>query len=119
MWRFQAMNVKPIHYSKCAQQSVDPSGYFKDLHVTGLIEESSYNMSEQDYNYLNEIISYLTNKPRSCRKVVKKAIQEFTSDLIHYRDLTKKTIVRPPENEEDRLIIDRMRIGIEKNRISN
>jgi len=113
------MKATPVHYSKFAQLSFDPSGYFEDSHVTGLIEESSYDMSEQDYNYLNEIINYLTYKPRSCSKVVQKVIQEFTIDLIHYRDLTKKTIVRPPENEEDRLIIDRMRIGVEKNRISN
>ena len=76
-------------------------------------------MSEQDYNYLNEIINYLTCKPRSCSQVVQNVIQEFIIDLIHYKDLTKTTIVRHALNEEDRLIIDRMRIGIENNRISN
>ena len=113
------MNAKPIHYSKCAQQSFEPSGHPKDRHVTGLIEESSYDMSEQDYDCLDEIISYLVScNNRNCSYVVRKEIWKIGNDLIHYRDLTKKKTARPPKNKEELRMIKEMHVGCEKNRLS-
>jgi len=119
MWKFQARNAKPIHCSKCAHESFDPSGYPKDRHVTELIEETSYDMSEQDYDCLNEIINHLGScNDRDCSYVVQKEIWKIGNDLTHYRDLTQKKTARPPKNKEELWMIKEKHVGCEKNRHS-
>ena len=77
-------------------------------------------MSEQDYDFLNEIINYLVLcNNRDCSYVVREEIWRISNELIDYRDLTMEKTARPPENEEEHWMIDRMRIGIEKNKNSN